>query len=292
MPESPRTPCTRVAASRARRCPRPRTPCSCIAPPVLADLSRCIALPCSQMLPPPHSLHLLRNLPCSQMPPPPHSLHRLRRLPWSQMPEPPHSLQLYRTLPCSQIPFPGHSLHKYPPLLFPCGHFGRNGPFASPERGRLPRLFGMSSRGALCSPSATRPDLPVVEDSSVSFSSDATTSTCQIRAHNQVHFRFHSTRGDLVSRTDGSLILGRGFRLGVSASAAPWLPSAAAPRVRLAARPPPALRVGAAPRRTRRIAVARGGGATSSTRSAGLVAADLVPARGASLGRKAARRAA
>ena len=138
-------------------------------------------------------------------------------------------------------------MHKYPPLLFPCGHFGRDGPFASPERGRLPRLFGMSSRGALCSPSATRPDLPVVEDSSVSFSSDATTATCQIRAHNQVHFRFHSTRGDLVSRTDGSLILGRGFRLGVSASAAPWLPSAAAPRVRLAARPPPALRVGAGP---------------------------------------------
>jgi hypothetical protein len=85
------------------------------------------------------------------------------------------------------------------------------------------------------------------------------------------------------------LILGRGFRLRLSASAAPWLTSAAAPRVRLAARAPPALRVGAGPRRTRRVAVARGGGATSSTRSAGLVAADLVPARGASLGRKAAR---
>ena len=49
-------------------------------------------LPCSQMLPPPHSLHLHCSLPCSQMPGPPHSLHILR------------------FLPCSQIPFPGHSL--------------------------------------------------------------------------------------------------------------------------------------------------------------------------------------
>ena len=96
------------------------------------------------MLPPPHSLHLHRCLPCSQKLEPPHSLHSLRTLPCSQMPEPPHSLQLYRTLPCSQIPFPGHSLQWYPLLALPCGHVGRRGPFASPERDCLPRFASMT----------------------------------------------------------------------------------------------------------------------------------------------------
>jgi hypothetical protein len=102
------------------------------------------SLPCSQMLAPPHSLHWLRRLPCSQIFAPPHSLHVLRTLPCSQMLEPPHSLQLCRTLPCSQIPFPGHSLHKYPRSAFPCGHNGPRGPFASPERDRLPRFASMT----------------------------------------------------------------------------------------------------------------------------------------------------
>jgi len=115
-------------------------------------------LPCSQMLEPPHSLHLLRTLPCSQMLEPPHSLHWLRCLPCSQRPDPPHSLHLLRSLPCSQIPFPGHSLQKYPPCPFPCGHNGPCGPFASPERVRLPRLFGMSScvRAERCARRAER----------------------------------------------------------------------------------------------------------------------------------------
>ena len=76
-----------------------------------ASSPRARTLPCSQKLPPPHSLHLLRTLPCSQMPVPPHSLHWLRCLPCSQKPEPPHSLHLLRTLPCSQMLAPPHSLH-------------------------------------------------------------------------------------------------------------------------------------------------------------------------------------
>ena len=101
-------------------------------------------LPCSQMPEPPHSLHWCRCLPCSQICEPPHSLHWLRSLPCSQMPEPPHSLHRFRCLPCSQIPFPGHSLHKYPESAFPCGHNGPRGPFASPERDRLPRFASMT----------------------------------------------------------------------------------------------------------------------------------------------------
>jgi hypothetical protein len=71
---------------------------------------------------------------------------------------------LGRCLPCSQTPFPGHSLQKYPRSAFPCGHNGPRGPFASPERGRLPRLFGMASclraeRCGLVDRSAAREDL-------------------------------------------------------------------------------------------------------------------------------------
>ena len=120
-------------------------------PPVLADarapalLALASRLPCSQMPPPPHSLHFfapsrarrsrapaqmlepphslhrLRCLPCSQMPPPPHSLHWLRSLPCSQMlepPHPPHSLHSCRRLPCSQMLAPPHSLHFFRSL--PC----------------------------------------------------------------------------------------------------------------------------------------------------------------------------
>ena len=92
---SPRTPCSNIAASRARRCPSPRTPCRCVA-----------CLPCSHKPEPPHSLHFSRRLPCSQMLEPPHSLHLRRCLPCSQILEPPHSLQSLRTLPCSQMPEP------------------------------------------------------------------------------------------------------------------------------------------------------------------------------------------
>ena len=60
--------------------PLAHSPALSLAAAVLAYWLRC--RPCSQMLPPPQSLHSLR---------PPHSLHSLRRRPCSQMPPPPHS---------------------------------------------------------------------------------------------------------------------------------------------------------------------------------------------------------
>ena len=100
---------------RARRCSRPRTPCTCFAmvaeararrsPPVLPPHSLQLyrSLPCSQMLAPPHSLHWVRSLPCSQKLAPPHSLHLLRCFPCSQMLPPPHSLHCFRCFPWSQM---------------------------------------------------------------------------------------------------------------------------------------------------------------------------------------------
>ena len=58
---------------------------------------------CSQMLPPPQSLHLLLSRWCSQMLPPSHSLHRLRMRWCSQKADPPHSLHSRRFRWC------GHS---------------------------------------------------------------------------------------------------------------------------------------------------------------------------------------
>ena len=143
--------------------PRPRTPCSCTHPPVLADARARTLAPVSH--PPvladaraPHSLHLLRRLPCSQMLSPrtpctcslppvladaraPHSLHcfaasRARR---SETPS------LHCCTLCSQIPFPGHSLQWYPRLALPCGHNGPRGPLAFPERDRLPRFASIAA---------------------------------------------------------------------------------------------------------------------------------------------------
>ena len=83
------------------------------------------------MLPPPHSLHLLRCRPCGQMLPPPHSLQVFRCRPCGQMLPPPHSLHLLRCRPCGQSLLPPPSLH----LLGcrPCGHVPAHVEVHAPE---------------------------------------------------------------------------------------------------------------------------------------------------------------
>jgi len=77
-----------------------------------------LSLPCSQMLPPPHSLQTLFTFPCWQMPLPPQSLHLLLSLPCWQMLLPPQSLQSLFRFPCWQMPPPPQSLHWY--IRLPC----------------------------------------------------------------------------------------------------------------------------------------------------------------------------